>query len=125
MARAKERFFRDRSLYEQALRRRVCSRCVDFGADGVCHSLDSEGCAVLRYLPELVAISQKLNELKIEPYVAAVRKNICMKCRGKKEGGECELRDTVDCGLDRYLPLILEAIEEVNALKKNAKGRLR
>lgn len=104
----------DLSLYEEALMRHVCSHCIDFGEDGICHSLDPEGCAVFRFLPEMVAIAGRLNEAKIEPYIEAVRKEICMKCRGGNREGKCPLRDTLDCGLDRYLPLILEAIEEVN-----------
>ena len=107
-------FLPDRYLYEEALMRRVCSKCIDFGEDGICHSPDPEGCAVFRFLPELVAIAERLNESKIEPYIAAVRKDICMKCRSGSPEGKCPLRDTLDCGLDRYLPLVLEAIEEVN-----------
>lgn len=106
-------FLRDRYLYEEAIMRHVCSHCIDFGEEGVCHSPDPEGCAVFRFLPELVNIAERLNETKIEPYLQAVRKEICMKCRGGGPEGKCPLRDTLDCGLDRYLPLILEAIEEV------------
>jgi len=36
-----------------------------------------------------------------------------MKCRSGSPGDPCPLRDTLDCGLDRYLPLVIEAIEEV------------
>ena len=107
-------FLKDRHLYEEALMRRVCSKCIDFGADGICHSPDPEGCAVFRFLPELVHIAEGLQEYKIQPYVDAVRADICMKCRGGNPGGTCPLRDTLDCGLDRYLPLVLEAIEEVH-----------
>lgn len=109
----KNRFLKDRYLYEETLIRRVCSKCIDFGEDGICHSLDPEGCAVFRFLPELVAIAERLHEFKIQPYVDAVRDKICMKCRSQTPGSRCPLRDTLDCGLDRYLPLILEAIEEV------------
>ena len=109
-----ETFLRDRYLYEEAMMRRVCSHCIDFGEDGICHSPDPAGCAVFRFLPELVTIAEQLNDLKIEPYIEAVRREICMKCRGANPEGKCPLRDTLDCGLDRYLPLVLEAIEEVN-----------
>ena len=107
-------FLQDRYLYEEALMRHVCSHCIDFGKDGICHSPDPEGCAVFRFLPELVAICERLNSPKIGPYTEAVRKDICMKCRGGNPEGKCPLRDTLDCGLDRYLSLILEAIDEVN-----------
>lgn len=117
MDKSTNRFLRDRALYEEAIRQHVCPRCIDFGENGICHSLDPEGCAIFRFLPELVSVAERLSEYRIQPYVDAVRSDICMKCRGGKARGVCPLRDTLDCGLDRYLPLVLEAIEEVNALR--------
>ena len=111
----------DRSLYEEAVRRHVCSRCIDFGEEGICHSPDPKGCAVFRFLPELVAIADRLKELKIDPYVEAVRQDICQQCRNQRPGGRCPLRDTLDCGLDRYLPLVIEAIEEVRDAREREK----
>ncbi len=106
--------FQERGLYEDAMRRHVCARCIDFGEDRVCHSVDPAGCALFRYLPQLVSIAQQIQASKVEPYVQAVRARICMDCRNQS-AGKCGLRDTVDCGLDRYLPLALDAIEEVQA----------
>ena len=106
---------RDRYRYEEAIMRHVCSKCIDFGEDSVCHSADPEGCAIFRYLPELVAIAERLREFRIQPYVDAVRRDVCMKCRSGEPGAKCPLRDSLDCGLDRYLPLVLDAIEEVKA----------
>ena len=111
----KEPHLKDRHLYEEAILRHVCLKCIDFGEDSVCHSPDPEGCAIFRYLPELVAIAERLREFRIQPYVEAVRQNICMKCRSGEPGRNCPLRDSLDCGLDRYLPLVLEAIEEIKA----------
>ena len=109
---------KDRHLYEEAILRHVCSKCIDLGADGICHSSDPEGCAIFRYLPQLVAIAERLREFRIQPYLDAVRQNICMKCRSGEPGHSCPLRDSLDCGLDRYLPLVLDAIEEVKAEKE-------
>ena len=109
------RDFPGRVLYEDAIKRHVCARCIDFGEDGICHSLDQEGCAVFRFLPELVNTVKQTDDLRIESYIKAVRNNICMKCRNQNSSMKCELRDTLDCGLARYLPLVLEAIEEVQA----------
>ncbi|MBI4550182.1 MAG: hypothetical protein HY714_04580 [Candidatus Omnitrophica bacterium] len=102
----------DLKRYEEAVRNKVCPYCVDFGADGICHSKDPSGCAILRFLPELVAIAKSIHELKIDAYAEAVKKNICMKCRTRKPGDHCMYRDTLDCGLDRYIPLIIQAIED-------------
>lgn len=100
-----------RDIYEEALRRYVCSRCIDFGEDGLCHGPDPAGCAIFRFLPELVEIAKRLQDPKIEPYVEELRRHICVNCRQSAEG-RCPLRDALDCGLERYLPLVLDAIEE-------------
>lgn len=114
---SKKRFLKNRGLYEEAILRRVCVKCIDFGEDGRCHSHDPEGCAIFRYLPELVQIAERLDEYKIKPYAEAVRSEICMQCRGGSPEGKCPLRDTLDCGLDRYLSLVLDAIEEVKQIE--------
>lgn len=111
----------DLYLYEEAVVRHVCAHCIDFGEDGICHNPDPKGCAIFRYLPELIAIADRVRERRIQPYIDAVRKEICMKCRSGSPGDPCPLRDTLDCGLDRYLPLVLEAIEEINAEKDKKK----
>ena len=114
----KEETLKDRYLYEEAILRHVCSKCIDLSADGICYSPDPKGCAIFRYLPQLVAIAERLREFRIQPYVDAVRQDICMKCRSGEPGKSCPLRDSLDCGLDRYLPLVLDAIEEVKAEKE-------
>ncbi len=102
-------------LYEEAVKKRVCEYCQDFGSDNACHSKDALGCAVFRYLPELVQIANEIHDRKIDTYVSAVRKNLCTKCHNSGlKGEDCNLRDTLDCGLDRYLPLVLDAIEDVD-----------
>ena len=103
----------DRKLYQEAVLRHVCSKCIDFGEDDICHSPDPAGCAIFRYLPELVAIVERLRTLRIQPYVDAVREDICMKCRRGSLSKDCPLCTSLDCALDRYLPLVLETIEEV------------
>ena len=118
MDEVQKRFLKNQSLYEEAIRRRVCSKCIDFGEDGICHTQDPDSCAIFRFLPELVAISERLREPTMESYAQAVRENICTKCRNRMSDGNCELRRKLDCGLDRYLELVFEAIDEANALRK-------
>ena len=99
--------------YEEAVRRHVCSHCIDYGEDGQCHSLDVSGCAIYRFLPELIGIAQKIRRSNMKSYQRAVRKCICRRCDHSK-GKECSLRKELDCALDRYLPLVLDALDEVN-----------
>ena len=108
-------YLKHQALYEESVRRYVCDHCEDMGADGVCKTKDPEGCGVFRNLPELVKIARSLHERSIGPYVKAVREHVCSNCKNSSNSGEvCDVRDQLNCGLDRYLPLVIAAIEEVD-----------
>ncbi|OGS09614.1 MAG: hypothetical protein A3J70_13795, partial [Elusimicrobia bacterium RIFCSPHIGHO2_02_FULL_61_10] len=51
-------------LYEEAVKKHVCEHCEDFGIDGTCLTKDGLGCAIFRYLPELVQIAEEIHERK-------------------------------------------------------------
>ncbi|MBI3316112.1 MAG: hypothetical protein HYZ87_03970 [Candidatus Omnitrophica bacterium] len=45
-----------------------------------------------------------------------VRQRLCLTCKNSSVDGEkCWVRDCLDCAPDRYLPLVLEAIEKVQS----------
>lgn len=108
----------ERPQYEEAIRQHVCFHCIDCGEDGQCHSADPYGCAIYRFLPELILIAEDIKSPQLKPYQRAVRKCICTKCKADGDK-KCALRTDLDCALDRYLPLVLEAIEEVDAQAEN------
>ncbi|MBI4397925.1 MAG: hypothetical protein HY586_02235 [Candidatus Omnitrophica bacterium] len=105
-------YARYKPVFVEAIREHVCRHCIDFGNDGTCQTIDPLGCAIFRHLPKLIHIAGTLHETKIEPYIETVRKDICRKCRALNPDGSCWLRSRVDCGLDRYLILVFEALEE-------------
>lgn len=107
-------FQKNKKLYEDTVRKFVCEHCVDLTDDGKCATHDAEGCAVFRYLPELVEIALDLHELRLDPYEQAIRSKLCTQCKNSGGTENCELRELVDCGLNRYLPMVLSAIEDVN-----------
>lgn len=119
----KETFLENSRLYEEAIRRRVCSKCIDWGEDGKCHGPDPEGCAIFRFLPKLVALAERIKESRIEPYVQALRHDICDHCDHQSPNGSCSLRDSLECGLDRYLSLVLDAIDEVKMKEERSLWR--
>ncbi len=116
------RTVKNQGMFVRALRRDVCRHCIEFGEDGLCHSGDPEGCSVYHFLPEIAWICENVQSDKIEDYVQAVRTNICTaKCNHSAPDGSCQLRNRLDCGLDRYLSLVVECIEGLQArLKKHA-----
>jgi hypothetical protein len=58
---------------------------------------------------------QNLKNPTIQSYIEAVRWKVRMTCRRQDTEKPCLLRDTLDCGMNRYLPLVMEAVDEVFA----------
>jgi len=108
-------FFWYRPLYEKALEKRICLKCSKWrGEHGVCSTPDPDGCAVFRYLPELVMAAQRLHNPTLSEFTQAVYRNVPMKCHNPSPDENCALRDTLECDLKDYLPMVLEAVQEVN-----------
>ena len=107
---------------EDAIRQRICSVCVDRNTGGNCALDASSECALFDSFPRIVqAVSGVQSEL-IDDYVAAIRSTVCSECVNQDRNGICNVREEVRCALDRYLLLIVEAIEEVQgiAIKRGA-----
>ncbi|MBZ5617144.1 MAG: hypothetical protein LAQ69_00225 [Acidobacteriia bacterium] len=49
----------------------------------------------------------------INQYLQAIRRNVCSVCIDQARDGSCETRQRVECALDAYLLLVVDAIEEV------------
>lgn len=101
--------------YLLAIRRKVCSRCIDTDEKGNCLLHYDEICAVEEFLPEIIESVRKVKSERVEDYLVELRRNVCEHCKHQAEDGTCIVRNNIDCGLDRYFPLIIEAIEEVDA----------
>ncbi|MGH7198122.1 MAG: hypothetical protein ACREH5_05235 [Candidatus Omnitrophota bacterium] len=108
-------FFWYRPLYEKALERRICLKCPKWrGEHGICDTPDPDGCAVFRYLPELVMTAQRLKSPTLPEFAQAVYRNVPMKCHNPSPDEFCGLKDTLECDLKGYLPMVLEAVKEVD-----------
>lgn len=104
--------------YREAIRRRVCTVCLDSRDDGSC-GLTGRICALEAHLPRLVTVLADLGSPRLDDYVAAVRSEICSRCESRAPRGACALRETAACALDAYLPLVLDAIEEVLSRRRS------
>ena len=93
---------------------RVCPRCVDGDGSGNCRLPEGAACAVKRFNSEIVKIVHSLYSTSMDPYQAALRNKICGACIHQSSEGRCAVRDEVDCPLDRYFPLVVEAIEKLD-----------
>jgi hypothetical protein len=104
--------------YWEAIRRRVCSVCIDSADDGGCGLVRGRACAIEQHLPRLVETILSVTSGRMDEYVSAVEHEICGRCTEQDERGLCRLRQKGDCGLAIYLPLVVDAIEEVLAAER-------
>jgi hypothetical protein len=106
------RLMEHKSFWE-ALQRRVCSVCLDGADDGSCGLGGDRTCVIERDLPRLVEAVLAVHSGRMDEYVAAVEAQICGRCTEQDAQGLCQLRQKGECALSTYLPLIVDAIEEV------------
>jgi hypothetical protein len=98
--------------YREAVRRRVCAICLDGADDGACGLVGPRlrdrrapapprGCDPGRAQPAR------------RRYAAAVEAKVCSHCTHRDGLGLCRLRRDGRCTVSVYLPLVVEAVEEV------------
>ncbi len=103
------RFTRDE--YWDAVRSRVCVKCIDGDGYGNCRLTGEYACGLSAHFPRIVETVLGVKSDTMDPYIDALRKNVCAHCVHQSPDGRCMFRTNVDCGLDRYFPLIVQAIE--------------
>ncbi len=99
--------------YMDAFRRRVCAACLDQRNDGTCGLAGGRLCAIEAHLPRLVEAVLAISSDRMDPYVDAARDRICRDCLGQDSQGDCSFREGGECALWTYLPLLVDAVEEV------------
>ena len=99
--------------YWEAVKCRVCAQCVDSDGHGTCRLGGEEACGLPLYFPKIVEAILSVQTQKLEAYVEALRSNVCASCKHQTSDGTCMIRQHVDCGLDRYFPMIVEVVEEL------------
>ena len=73
---------------------------------------DPSDCALFRLFPQVARAIQSVKCDDIRPYIDAIRQNVCSVCQDQEHDGTCETRRQVQCSLDAYLLLVVDAIEE-------------
>lgn len=97
---------------EALIRDKICAVCIDRNMDGSCNRLAEGSCTLMQKLPDAVEAILKVSSDRIDPYIQSIRDNVCIHCDLRYPDGECAPRDTDNCMLNSYLPLVVEAIEE-------------
>jgi hypothetical protein len=69
-------------------------------------------CALFRLFPQVAQAIQSVHSDDIHQYIEAIRRQVCSVCHDQESDGSCETRQQVQCALDAYLLLVVDAIEE-------------
>jgi hypothetical protein len=99
--------------YREAIRRRVCAVCLDGADDGTCALDPRTECAIDQHLGRLVDAILDVRSGHDDAYAAAVEARVCAYCSHRDGLGLCRLRRDGRCTVSVYLPLVVEAIDEV------------
>ena len=101
--------------YWDAIQRRACAVCLDAASDGTCGLPAGRTCALPTQLPAIVDAILVVHSDLMDDYVAAIEVAVCGHCAEQDAEGHCDRRDRAECGLYTYLPLVVDAIEEVKS----------
>jgi len=104
---------RSQGELEELVRNRICAVCSDRKTDGTCGLEDPGQCALFRLFPQVAEAIRSTNSDRLDDYIEAIRRNVCTVCESQDRDGSCAVRQQVQCALDAYLLLVVEAIEEV------------
>ena len=102
---------------ENIVRATVCGVCTDRDNEGSCGLENPESCALFRLFPQLARAIQTTHSDDIRDYVKSIREQVCSVCPMQDAEGHCETRERVECALDAYLLLVVDAIEEATGRK--------
>ena len=102
---------------ETIIRNRICGVCSDRTVDGQCGLENPSTCALFGLFPQVAKAIQSTRSDDIQDYIQAIRANVCTVCEQQASDGSCETRRQVQCALDAYLVLVVDAIEEATGDK--------
>jgi hypothetical protein len=97
---------------EAIVRKKICAVCDVRTAEGACGRPETEGCSLFQLFPYVAQAILATDSDRIEPYIEAIRENVCSVCIDGRLDGSCPRREERSCALDTYLGPIVEAISE-------------
>lgn len=106
--------------YHDAIDRRVAAACLDRKDDGTCNPPEGRKCVLELNLPEIVKAVKAVKSDRIDDYAHSIRETVCVDCINQDEHGECYFRDQMQCCLDNFMSLVVDAIDEVDSRYENA-----
>ncbi|MCF8267827.1 MAG: hypothetical protein K9I69_07060 [Ignavibacteriales bacterium] len=104
--------------YLEAIRKNVCSLCIDSDENGNCTLNEKERCAVELFLPKIIETIRKAETDDLTLQYRALKDHVCRECRVKEGSDKCYLKEDANCSLDRYYHIIVETVLQVDAAEK-------
>ncbi|RIK67061.1 MAG: hypothetical protein DCC65_07520 [Planctomycetota bacterium] len=96
---------------EERLREVICPRCARYTSKKTCSLPPDRKCAIFRSLPDVLEIVRRTHSWRIDPYADTLRLRVCAECPHEDDHGTCPIRESLDCALDAYFPLVVDEIE--------------
>lgn len=85
----------------------MCDKCTEsVGQRNWLLRGDDEGGLVLHFRKIVDTILSIISD-SLDPYIQALRLTLCAQCKHLSPEGPCTVWGRADCGLDRYVPLLL------------------
>ena len=106
--------------YREAIRNRVCAVCLDGTDDARCALASSARCPLEELLPRLVDAIRDVQLRRDDAFAGAVEARVCAHCTERDAFGLCRPRRDGRCAVAVYLPLLVEAVLEVDARPASA-----
>lgn len=97
---------------EAIVRKKICAACDARTVEGACGRPDGSGCSLFQLFPYVAQAIIATDSDRIEPYIEAIRENVCSVCMDQRLDGSCARREDRSCALDLYMEQVVEAIEE-------------
>jgi hypothetical protein len=108
-------------VYREAIRGRVCAVCLDGTDDARCALASRERCPLDELLEHLVDAIRDVELRRDDAFAAAaVEARVCGHCTERDASGLCRSRRDGRCAVAVYLPLLVEAVLEVDARPDSA-----
>ncbi len=98
--------------YRDYIKEKVCVHCIDADQFGNCRIGGGKICPFDLYFDKVVTAVSRVKSDRYEDYAQSLRVNVCRTCT-YGNAAKCADRAEVECALDRYFPLVVDAIEEV------------
>lgn len=101
--------------YQDAIAQQVHAICWDRNLNPQSAVNPEAACRIERFLPQLIGAARTAGAENYPAFEGNVLDAVCRVCGGLDAQGTCRTRAAGECCLYRYLPLVYDALQRVQA----------